>query len=63
MSKVITRKGEWKVTTTDMTKVELQQLEQKDLLVLILLELKKHTRHLEDITDLRISDEDLGGRI
>lgn len=51
------------VTTTDVTKIELRQLESKDLLRLAVLELARIAAQLEIMTGQKIRDEDLERRI
>lgn len=61
--KATNQKGETLVTMTDVAKIELRQLETKDLLRLAVLELSRIAAQLEIVTGQKIRDEDLERRI
>ncbi len=55
------KEGRRKVTMTSVATVEEQQLESRDLLALILTELRKMNAQFEIMTEERILDSDVEG--
>lgn len=55
-----TKKGELKVTTADLSKVEASDLNQEDLLLRILLELRRMNVHLSVLSGEDVSLKDIG---